>query len=145
MNNIIPIEILLIEDNEGDVFLTKRAFKKAKIANNLHIAQDGDMALDILLKKPPYQEVPRPDIILLDINLPKKTGPEILEEIKGKSSLKAIPIIILSSSEAEEDITQSYKSQASGYITKPIDLSNFYKIVAAIEDFWFSVVRLPKG
>ena len=145
MTNVKPIEILLVEDNSGDLFLTKRAFSKAKIANNIQVAKDGDVAMDILLQRTEYKDCPRPDIVLLDMNLPKKSGPEVLAEIKSHDDLKSIPVIILSSSEAQEDITKSYELQASGYITKPIDMPQFHNVVGAIEDFWFSVVKLPKG
>ena len=144
LTDVTPIEILLVEDNSGDLFLTKRAFSKAKIANNISVAQDGDAAMDMLHKKGVYKNTPRPDIILLDINLPKKSGQEVLAEIKADESLKTIPVIILSSSEAQEDIVKSYKLNASGYITKPIDLPQFHDIVSAVENFWFSIVRLPK-
>ena len=138
-----PIEILLVEDNSGDLFLTKRAFSKAKISNNISVAKDGDEAMQILRRIGEYKDSPRPDIVLLDINLPKKNGPEVLAEIKNDSDLKTIPVIMLSSSEAQEDILKCYEEQASGYIKKPIDLSGLHEVITAIEDFWFTVVRLP--
>ena len=144
MNNAKHVEILLVEDNNGDLFLTKRAFSKAKIANNISVAKDGDEALQILKQQGSYKDMPRPDIILLDINLPKKNGQEVLTEIKKDDDLKTIPVIMLSSSEAQEDVLNSYKAQASGYIKKPIDLKGLHDVITAIEDFWFTVVRLPQ-
>jgi len=144
MNNLKPIEILLVEDNKSDQFMTERAFSKGRIYNNIHIAQDGEVAMDILKQRGEYADSKRPDIVLLDINLPKKNGQEVLTEIKNDSDLKTIPVIMLSSSEAEEDIFRSYNLHANGYIPKPVDVTHFKDIVNAIEDFWFTIVRLPK-
>lgn len=144
MSDPKPIDILLVEDNEGDVFLTKKAFRKAKILNNIYVAKDGEIALDMLRHNPGYEDIPRPEIILLDINLPKKDGKQVLAEIKADKSLKRIPVVILTSSKAEADVLKSYELYASGYIVKPINLTNFHDVVSAIEDFWFSVVLLPK-
>jgi len=141
--NTKPIEILLVEDNEGDVFLTKRAFKKARIANNINVASDGEIAINMLNNIGEYQNLAKPDIIFLDINLPKKDGKQVLEEIKTNENLKRIPVIILTSSKAEQDILKTYDLHASGYIVKPIDISQFHEVVSAIEEFWFTVVTMP--
>ena len=138
-----PIEILLVEDSELDVFLTTEAFKQAKIANTLHVARDGEEALAILRKEEPYENAVTPDLILLDINLPKISGKEVLEEIKNNDLLKRIPVIALSGSDAEKDVLDMYDLQVTSYITKPIDAKEFSEVVNAIEDFWFSVVVLP--
>ena len=142
-STIRPIEILLVEDNEGDVFLTKKAFEKAKIINNITVASDGKEALRMLRHETPYETVARPDIILLDINLPKKNGKEVLADIKNDDNLKRIPVVILTSSKAEQDVLKTYDLHANSYIVKPIDLEKFKGVVTAIEDFWFSVVVLP--
>lgn len=143
LGNSKPIEILLIEDNEGDVFLTKKAFESAKIANNIHVARDGETGLDMLRQENGHSGIPRPDIVLLDINLPKKDGRQVLEEIKDDPDLRFIPVVILTSSEAEQDVLKSYELHANSYILKPINLEKFYNVVKAIENFWFSVVVLP--
>jgi len=138
-----PIEILLVEDNPGDVRLTKEALKDSKIRNNLSVVMDGVEALAFLRKEVKYTNAPRPELILLDLNLPKKDGREVLKEIKDDDDLKRIPIAILTISKAEEDIIKTYNSHANCYITKPIDMDQFVKIVKAIEDFWFTIVTLP--
>lgn len=138
-----PIEILLVEDSEADVYLTQEAFKDAKIANTIHVASNGEDALAILKKEPPFQDHITPDIILLDINLPRMNGHEVLDEIKNNGPLKRIPVIALTGSSAEQDILNMYEHQVSSYITKPVDPNAFKEVVAAIEDFWFSVVVLP--
>ncbi|MEM7620656.1 MAG: response regulator [Pseudomonadota bacterium] len=138
-----PIEILLVEDSEADIFLTKEAFQEAKIANRLHIARDGEQALAILKKETPYGNHVTPDLILLDINLPKMSGHEVLQEIKNNGLLKRIPVIALTGSDAERDIIAMYDSQIASYITKPVEMEKFTEVVHAIEDFWFSVVVLP--
>lgn len=140
-----PVEILLVEDNEGDVFLTKKAFERAKIINNITVATDGEQALEILRKENDHENAARPDIILLDINLPKKNGKEVLAEIKEDASLRRIPVVVLTSSKAEQDIVKTYDLNASSYIVKPIDINKFQDVVSAIEDFWFSVVVLPSS
>ena len=144
MNRAKPIRILLIEDNEGDVFLTRKAFKNAKIANEIDVAADGEIAVDMLRQKGVHQNLSRPDIILLDINLPKKDGLQVLSEIKADQNLKRIPVVILTSSQAEQDIIKTYNLHASSYIIKPINLEKFHQIVSAIEDFWLSVVVLAR-
>ncbi len=147
MNNLNgkPIEILLVEDNPGDVRLTREALKDSKLNNNLHVVNDGLEALAFLRKEGKYINAPRPDLILLDLNLPKKNGRDVLTEIKEDPDLKRIPVVILTTSSAEEDIIKSYNSHANCYITKPVDFEQFIKVVKKIEDFWFTIVKLPKG
>jgi two-component system, chemotaxis family, response regulator Rcp1 len=137
------IEILLVEDNPGDVLLTTRHLKNAKVANRLHIVEDGADALAFLHQVGKYHDAVRPDLILLDLNLPTKGGCEVLAEIKQDASLKLIPVVILTSSQAEEDIVKAYGLHANCYIAKPVDLAEFTKVVKSIDDFWFSVVKLP--
>lgn len=137
------VEILLIEDNEADVRLTKEGIKEAKIRNSLSIVNDGEAAMAYLNKQSPYQNTTTPDLILLDLNLPKMDGRQVLEEIKEDSNLKHIPVVILTSSNAEKDILKSYKLHANCYITKPIGLEQFVEVIKSIEDFWFSIVKLP--
>jgi chemotaxis family two-component system response regulator Rcp1 len=139
-----PIEILLIEDNLGDIRLTLEAFKEAKIANQLSIAKDGVEALQFVRREGPYAHAPRPDLILLDLNLPRKDGREVLAEIKGDDSLRRIPVVILTSSEAEVDMLKAYDLHANCYITKPVDLDKFFTVIQSIEGFWLTVVRLPR-
>jgi chemotaxis family two-component system response regulator Rcp1 len=137
------IEILLVEDNLGDVRLTREALKDAKVANTLHVVEDGVLALDFLHRRPPFTEVPRPDLILLDLNLPRKNGREVLVEIKSDERFKAIPVVILTTSRAEEDVLRAYNLHANCYITKPVDFTQFTTIVRTIEDFWLTIVTLP--
>ena len=138
-----PIEVLLVEDNPGDVRLTREALKEGKFHNNLHVAGDGVEALAFLRREGQYAEAVRPDLILLDLNLPRKGGREVLEEIKTDSELRHIPVVILTSSQAEQDIARAYDLHANCYISKPVDLDQFITVVRSIEDFWFSVVKLP--
>lgn len=138
-----PIEILLAEDNEGDVFLTKKAFEKAKIANNIQVASDGEMAIQMLRCEGEYHACAQPDLVLLDINMPKKDGKQVLKEMKNDEKLRRIPVVILTSSHAEQDVLRSYNLHANSYIVKPISLEKFHDVVSAIENFWFSVVTLP--
>ena len=138
-----PVEILLIEDNPGDVRLTIEAFKDAKVRNNLTIAADGVEALEILKKAGRYANAPKPDLILLDLNLPLKDGREVLADIKADEALKRIPVVVLTTSHADEDILKSYNLSANCYITKPVDLDQFLKVVKSIESFWLEVVILP--
>ena len=140
---IRPVEILLVEDNPGDIRLTKEAMKEAKIVNNLNVVEDGVEALAYLRKKGEFKNAIRPDLILLDINLPKKNGREVLAEIKQDKNLKQIPVIILTISKAEEDIIKTYELHANCFITKPVDMDQFIKVVKSIEYFWFSIVKLP--
>ncbi len=139
------VEILLVEDSPGDIRLTQEALKDSKISNNLHIAMDGEEALAFLKKEGKFSEKPRPDLILLDLNLPKKDGREVLAEIKKDNDLKRIPVVVLTISEAEEDILKSYNLYANCYITKPLDLNQFLKVILSIENFWFTIVKLPNG
>ena len=139
-----PIDILLVEDNPGDVRLTKEAFKEGKVRNNLHAVEDGMEAMAFLRKEGKYADVPRPDLILLDLNMPRKSGREVLAEVKSDEDLKSIPIVVLTTSKAEEDVLKSYNMHANCYITKPVDMDQFTKVVKTIEEFWFSIVRLPK-
>jgi CheY-like chemotaxis protein len=138
-----PIDILLVEDNAGDSRLALEALKESKLRNNLHIVTDGMDAMDFLYKKGKYEQVPRPDLILLDLNLPKKDGREVLAEIKSDPDLKRIPVVILTISKAEEDVLKTYNLHANCFITKPLDLNQFVTVVKSIEDFWLTIVKLP--
>ena len=138
------IEILLVEDNPGDVRLTQEAFKTGKVNNELHVAWDGEEAMAFLNREGEYKDAPRPDIILLDLNLPKKDGREVLKEIKSDKNLRRIPVVVLTTSSSEEDILKTYNLHANCYITKPVDLEKFLSIVQYIEDFWLSIVKLPR-
>lgn len=137
------IEILLVEDSPGDVRLTEEALKEGKMLNNLSVVKDGVEALAFLSKKGKYIDSPRPDLILLDLNLPKKNGREVLEEIKKDANFRRIPVVILTVSKDEEDILESYNNHANCYIAKPVDLGRFISVVKSIEDFWLTVVKLP--
>ena len=138
-----PIEILLVEDNPGDVRLTLEVFKDAKIKNTIHSVVDGVEAIEYLRNQGKYAKAARPDLILLDLNLPRKDGREVLADIKADDQLRQIPVVVLTTSRAEEDILKSYNLHANCYITKPVNLDQFIKAIASIEDFWLSVVRLP--
>jgi CheY-like chemotaxis protein len=140
----VPIEVLLVEDNSGDVRLTQEAFKDAKVHINLHVAPDGAEAMIFLRREGKHAKAARPDLILLDLNLPKKDGREVLGEIKESPSLKTIPVVILTTSASEADILQSYQKHANCYITKPVNLDGFLKVVQSIDSFWLSVVKLPR-
>jgi chemotaxis family two-component system response regulator Rcp1 len=142
-HNSQPVEILLVEDNPGDVRLTVEALKEGRFCNKLNVAKDGVEALAYLRREGRYATVVRPDLILLDLNLPRKDGREVLAEIKNDPHLKRIPVVILTTSEAETDVLKSYDLQANCYITKPVDLEQFLKVIRAIEDFWLVLVRLP--
>ncbi|MBD3198152.1 MAG: response regulator [Candidatus Lokiarchaeota archaeon] len=142
--NVKPVKILLVEDNEPDIDLTKEALAEFKMLNELYVVKDGVEAMSFLTKIDKYRNMPTPDLILLDLNLPKKNGIEVLAEIKEEKDLKKIPVVILTTSEAEEDILKSYELNASCYIKKPIDLQQFFKVVKSFGDFWFSIVRYPK-
>jgi CheY-like chemotaxis protein len=139
-----PIEILLVEDNPGDVRLTKEALKEGRVHNNLNVVIDGAAALDFLHRRPPYEKAPRPDLILLDLNLPRLDGRQVLQDIKSDPHLQTIPVVILTTSQAEEDVFRAYNLHVNCYIAKPIDLDQFLKIVRAIEDFWLAIVKLPR-
>lgn len=138
-----PIEILLVEDNPGDARLTEEALKEGKVRNNLHIARDGVEAMAFLRREGQYKDAPRPDLVLLDLNLPRKDGREVLAEMKEHPDLRLIPVVVLTTSEAEQDVVRTYELRANCYITKPVDLEKFITIVRSIEDFWLTIVRLP--
>ena len=144
MANGKPIEILLVDDSPGDVRLTVEALKEAKVRNRLNVAVDGVEAMDYLKRQGRFAQAPRPDLILLDLNLPRKDGREVLTEIKADNSLKSIPVVILTTSSAEEDIVRTYNLHANCYITKPVDFGQFITVVRSIEDFWLTVVKLPR-
>ena len=137
------IEILLVEDNPGDVRLTREALKDARVSNNLSVTMDGVEALAFLRKEGRYAASPRPDLILLDLNLPKKNGREVLEEIKREDSLRHIPVVVFTTSQAEQDVIQSYRLRANAYVTKPVDLGQFLGVIGSIEQFWLGIVKLP--
>jgi chemotaxis family two-component system response regulator Rcp1 len=138
-----PIEILLVEDNPGDVRLTKEALKVGKVYSNLHTVKDGVEAMEFLRRQGRFKGVPRPDIILLDLNLPRKDGREVLEEIKSDDEFKRIPVVVLTTSKAEEDVLRTYNLHANCYVTKPVDLEKFMVVVKTIDSFWLTVVTLP--
>jgi len=140
-----PIDILLVEDNPGDVRLTIEGLNEGKVRNNLHVAKDGVEALAFLRRQGKYADAIRPDLILLDLNLPRKDGREVLSEIKADDRLKTIPVVVLTTSRAEQDVLQSYQLQANCYITKPVDLEQFITVVKSIEDFWLTIVTLPSS
>ncbi len=142
--NMRPVEILLVEDSPSDADLAMETLGESKIVNNLHIVEDGVAALEFLHHQGKYTNAPRPDVILLDLNLPKKSGLEVLTEIKNHPHLMRIPVVVLTTSSAEEDILKSYSLHANCYITKPVDFMQFTNVVRLIEDFWLAVVKLPK-
>ena len=138
-----PVEILLVEDNAGDVRLTREAFKEGRVRNNLYVVTDGVDAMAFLRREGPYATMPHPDLILLDLNLPRKDGRQVLAEIKQDPDLKRIPVVVLTTSQAEEDILKSYNLHANCYITKPVDLGKFLSVIRSLENFWLTIVRLP--
>jgi chemotaxis family two-component system response regulator Rcp1 len=138
-----PIEVLLVEDSPGDVRLTREALKDAKVHISLHVAADGIEAMAFLERTGSFVDAPRPDLILLDLNLPRKDGREVLKEIKESPALRSIPVVILTTSSSEADVLQSYELHANCYISKPVDLDGFLKVVQSIDNFWLSVVKLP--
>jgi chemotaxis family two-component system response regulator Rcp1 len=138
-----PVEILLVEDNPGDERLTREALKEGKVYSNLHWVKDGVEAMEFLRRQGKYKDVPRPDIILLDLNLPKKDGREVLQDIKNDAELKRIPVVVLTTSKAEEDVLRTYNLHANCYVTKPVDLEKFIVVVKSIDVFWLTVVTLP--
>jgi CheY-like chemotaxis protein len=138
-----PVEILLAEDNPGDVKLTRKALERGRLANNLHVVTDGVETMAFLRGDGEYDDAPRPDLVLLDLNMPRKDGREVLEEIKESEGLRRIPVVILTSSEAEEDVIKSYERHANAYLTKPVDFEGFIDVVNSLEEFWLQVVKLP--
>jgi two-component system, chemotaxis family, response regulator Rcp1 len=140
-----PIQILMVEDNDGDVYLAREALKEAKVANALSVARDGEEALDFLHRRGEFAAAPRPDLILLDLNLPRKDGREVLADIKADPELRAIPVVVLTTSKAEQDIVKMYELHANCYITKPVDFTSLMEVVKSIENFWLTVVKLPSG
>ena len=140
-----PVEILLVEDNPADVRLTREALAEHKVCNNLTVAEDGVQAMAILRREGEYADAPRPELILLDLNLPKKDGREVLADIKADDDLKRIPVVVLTISKADEDVLKAYNLNANCYIVKPVDMEQFMFIVKSIKDFWFSVVKFPPG
>jgi two-component system, chemotaxis family, response regulator Rcp1 len=140
-----PVEILLVEDDPGDVRLTMEALKEAKVRNNLSVVKDGEEATLFLKQSGQYSKAPRPDMILLDLNLPRKDGRELLAEIKADDDLKRIPVVILTTSRAEQDILKTYNLHANCYVNKPVGLDQFLEVIKSIEDFWLTIVKLPNG
>ncbi len=138
-----PIEILLVEDNPGDVRLTQEAIREAKIRNTLNVVNDGEQAIAYVRRQGTYADRPRPDLILLDLNLPRKDGREVLQDLKSDPDLHRIPVVVLTSSEAEQDILRTYDLYANAYVTKPVDLEQFMRVVSSIQDFWLNIVKLP--
>jgi two-component system, chemotaxis family, response regulator Rcp1 len=145
MTDPSPIDILLVEDNPGDVRLTVEALKEGKVRNRLSVVEDGVEALAFLRHEGKYADSPRPDVILLDLNLPRKDGRAVLAEIKADEALRRIPVVVLTTSSSEQDILRSYELHANCYITKPVDLEQFMEVVKGIEDFWLTIVKLPAG
>lgn len=143
-NNRSPIELLLVEDDPGDVLMTREALATAKVLSNLHVVDNGEAAMDFLYRRGDFSEAPRPDLVLLDLNLPRLDGREVLAMIKSDSSLQTIPVVVLTTSNAEEDVLRSYNLHANAYVTKPVDLDAFMHVVAQIDEFFFTIVRLPR-
>ena len=145
MSSSRPIEVLLVEDDEGDVVMTREALEEGKVLNRLHVAADGVEAIEYLRREGEHAEAPRPDLILLDLNLPRRDGRQVLAEVKGDDDLRRIPVVVLTTSEAEEDILRSYDLHANAYVTKPVDFERFVQVIQQIDEFFISVVRLPRG
>jgi CheY-like chemotaxis protein len=139
-----PIEVLLVEDDPGDVHMTREAFEDFKVANNLNVVSNGEDAIAFLRREGDYTDAPVPDLVLLDLNLPRKDGREVLREIKSDESLRHIPVVVLTTSSAEEDVLRSYDLHANAYVTKPVDFERFIEVVRRIDDFFVTVVRLPR-
>lgn len=138
------IEILLVEDDPGDVLIAREALEQSKLVNNLHVVGNGDEALAFLRQEAPYTDVPKPDLVLLDLNLPRRDGREVLADVKADPNLRRIPVVILTTSQAEEDIIKSYDLHANAYVTKPVDFGQFVRVVQQIDEFFFTVVSLPE-
>jgi CheY-like chemotaxis protein len=143
MNEWRPIEVLLVEDDPGDILLTREAFDLNKVHNRLNVVNDGEQAMAFLRREGAYADAPRPDLILLDLNLPRMSGTEVLREVKADAVLRTIPVVVLTTSEAEEDILRSYRLHANAYVTKPVDFEQFIRVVRQIDDFFVTVVKLP--
>lgn len=144
MPNVKPIELLLIDDDEKDIFLTRRAFKKGKIPSQIQVAKNGEEGLALLRREPPFETASRPDLIMLDLNMPRMNGHEFLEIIKADDDLKSIPVIVMTMSQSDVDMTKSYRNHANSFMSKPLELADFMGVIQAIEDFWFAAVRLPQ-
>lgn len=144
MTNSEPIEILLVEDNSGDARLAQEALKENKVHNNIHHVKDGVEAMAFLRREVPYADVPFPDLVLLDLNMPRKDGREVLAEVKDDPALRLVPIVVLTTSAAERDLVKSYDLHANAYVIKPLDLDQFIEVVQAIQSFWFTIVKLPR-
>jgi CheY-like chemotaxis protein len=142
-SNLKAIDVLLVEDDEGDVLMTREAFEHYKIRNELHVVRDGEQAVQFLRKEGQFSDAPRPDLVLLDLNLPRFDGRQVLAEIKADDSLRSIPIVVLTTSEAEEDIVRSYQLHANAYVTKPVDFDRFIEVIRKIDEFFVTVVKLP--
>lgn len=140
----IPVEILLVEDDPGDVLMTREALEESKLLHNLKVLDDGEQAINYLKRNPPYEDVGRPDLVLLDLNLPRVDGREVLSVVKADPSLRQIPCVVLTTSDAEDDVSHSYDLHANAYVTKPVDFDAFTKVVRQIDDFFFTIVRLPQ-
>lgn len=138
-----PVDILLVEDHPGDIRLTKEAFEEGRIENTLHVVEDGDEALDFIFQRNEYADAPRPDLILLDLYLPTMDGDEVLEELRGDPETQTIPVVVLTSSDSEADMVETYGHGANAYLTKPVDPEGFIEAIQALEEFWLSIVRLP--
>ncbi|MEV0165448.1 response regulator [Nonomuraea fuscirosea] len=143
MNDWRPIEVLLVEDDQGDILLTREAFDLNKVRNRLNVVNDGEQAMAYLRREGDYAGAPRPDLVLLDLNLPRMSGMEVLEEVKADAELRTIPVVILTTSEAEEDILLSYRLHANAYVSKPVDFEQFIRVVRQIDNFFVTVVKLP--
>ncbi|HWI04784.1 MAG TPA: response regulator [Acidimicrobiales bacterium] len=143
MSGPLPIQILLVEDSPGDVSLTRHALKQAKVANELNVVADGEEAMAYLRQEAPYEEATRPELVLLDLNLPRKDGREVLAEMKQDADLSTIPVVVLTTSSDETDVLKAYQLHANSYVTKPVELDKFLEAVRSIEGFWLSIVRLP--
>ena len=139
----VPIEILLVEDNPGDVELTREGLAEGRVHNRLWVVEDGEQALEFLHGRGRFAGCPRPDLVLLDLNLPRRNGIEVLAAVKADERLRTIPVVVLTSSQAEEDIARSYELHANCYVSKPVDFAQFSRVVRSVEDFWFSIVKLP--
>ncbi len=143
LTDITPIEILLVEDSPVDIRMTQEAFKKYRVANNLHVVTDGDAAMDFIYQRGAYKDALRPELILLDLNIPKKRGAEVLKEVKADADLRSIPIVVLATTDRYEDVMQSYRDYANAFITKPIDFDEFIATITGIGEFWLTFVKLP--